>query len=248
MRLALGLALLLACGESTAPDDANPDVQGDKVSSDPVLGMFVGLHDGARVAANLFATKDDVFFATLFTAGGPLAPSSFARDHYFRVLDVDGRIVSTSALECRRVFVDANGSIATLYGGIVNDAACPHNTGHLAAIHGGVTVGLMPFDDAPRDHGGRRYRLELTPVDGLDWKAAMYREFIVGDLGACGDGILDPGEACDDGNVEHMDGCDSFCRIEHLCCCGDGVLDPGEACDDGNHADGDDCTSQCKIP
>jgi len=33
-------------------------------------------------------------------------------------------------------------------------------------------------------------------------------------LGACGDGIQDPGETCDDGNLEDGDGCDADCEIE----------------------------------
>jgi len=32
--------------------------------------------------------------------------------------------------------------------------------------------------------------------------------------GFCGDGILDPGEECDDGNNVNGDGCDENCRIE----------------------------------
>src|SRR6476469_5158422 len=99
MKLALGLALLVACGESTAPDDADPDAPGGNTIGDATqLGVFVGMQDGARVAGNVFASKEDAFFGTQFVVAGPLV----ARDHYFRVLDTDGRIVSTSALECRR--------------------------------------------------------------------------------------------------------------------------------------------------
>jgi len=58
---------------------------------------------------------------------------------------------------------------------------------------------------------------------------------------ACGDGILDPGEACDDGNDIETDDCRN-CLLPY---CGDGVPDPGEACDDGG--DSDACTAQCEI-
>ncbi len=51
----------------------------------------------------------------------------------------------------------------------------------------------------------------------------------------CGNGVIDPGEVCDDGNNQSGDGCPADCT-EH---CGDGVLDPGELCDDGNRIDGD---------
>ncbi len=35
-------------------------------------------------------------------------------------------------------------------------------------------------------------------------------------VGGCGNGTVDPGEACDDGNLENGDGCDASCRVR-LC-------------------------------
>src|SRR5690349_18664290 len=32
----------------------------------------------------------------------------------------------------------------------------------------------------------------------------------------CGDGILDPGETCDDGNLTNLDACDSACQFEQV--------------------------------
>ncbi len=43
----------------------------------------------------------------------------------------------------------------------------------------------------------------------------------LGDLG-CGNGVLETGEACDDGNNISGDGCSSECRKEGACCLGDG--------------------------
>jgi len=60
---------------------------------------------------------------------------------------------------------------------------------------------------------------------------------------ACGNGILDTGEACDDGDTTNGDGCSSTCTIENLC--GNGTLNTGEACDDGNETNGDGCSSIC---
>lgn len=59
----------------------------------------------------------------------------------------------------------------------------------------------------------------------------------------CGDGTLDPSEACDDGNNVDGDGCSANCTVEAYC--GDGVLDPGEQCDDGNNENGDGCSALC---
>ncbi len=58
----------------------------------------------------------------------------------------------------------------------------------------------------------------------------------------CGDGFLDTGEECDDGNTTAGDGCSDICEFE---ICGDGQVDAGEECDDGNIADDDGCSSQC---
>jgi len=61
-------------------------------------------------------------------------------------------------------------------------------------------------------------------------------------LVGCGNGALDPGEQCDDGNLFSGDGCSSFCRNE---ICGDGALVTCEQCDDGNLAGGDSCSADC---
>ena len=55
----------------------------------------------------------------------------------------------------------------------------------------------------------------------------------------CGDGYLDAGELCDDGNTTSGDGCSSTCQPEDLRVCGDGSLAGNEECDDGNTTDGD---------
>ena len=65
----------------------------------------------------------------------------------------------------------------------------------------------------------------------------------------CGDGRLDPGEACDDGNQERTDACVNLpngnCAEAR---CGDTYLQANaEACDDGNVIDGDGCSGSCQI-
>ncbi len=63
--------------------------------------------------------------------------------------------------------------------------------------------------------------------------------------GECGNGSLDPGEFCDDGNLNDGDGCSSACRIET---CGDGIIQAalGEQCDDANRVGGDCCDPSCQ--
>jgi cysteine-rich repeat protein len=74
----------------------------------------------------------------------------------------------------------------------------------------------------------------------------------------CGDGAIDAGEACDDGNAKAGDGCGATCAIEagyactgepSVCApiCGDGLITAGEACDDANTTAGDGCDAACAI-
>lgn len=58
----------------------------------------------------------------------------------------------------------------------------------------------------------------------------------------CGDGRIDPGEQCDDGNPTDGDACDRNCTFPS---CGNSRIDPGEQCDDGNDRDGDRCDRNC---
>ncbi len=83
--------------------------------------------------------------------------------------------------------------------------------------------------------------------------------------GECGDGVVQSGEACDDGNSSSRDGCTDACEIadgfvcdgEPSVCtpesggtervCGDGILSIGEGCDDGNTSADDGCSPICGI-
>ena len=94
----------------------------------------------------------------------------------------------------------------------------------------------------------------------------------------CGDGVIDDGEACDDGEGNGPgQSCTDDCALnqcgdgdqgpneecdagpdnndEGLCktdctaaACGDGFVQPGEGCDDGNAIDDDGCTNGCALP
>ena len=64
----------------------------------------------------------------------------------------------------------------------------------------------------------------------------------------CGNGVVDPGEECDDG-IQNSDRPNYRCRMNcSLARCGDGILDFNkEACDNGpfNGQQGDACTLNC---
>jgi fibro-slime domain-containing protein len=76
----------------------------------------------------------------------------------------------------------------------------------------------------------------------------------------CGNGALDAGEQCDDGNPLGGDGCNGVCNLEpNFACaqpgqecvstisCGDGSVAGTEACDDGNVAAEDGCSATCTV-
>jgi fibro-slime domain-containing protein len=76
----------------------------------------------------------------------------------------------------------------------------------------------------------------------------------------CGNGTLDNGEECDDGNNVSGDGCSMTCRQEtgFVCptpgspcvstvACGDGRVGGKEACDDKNTTGGDGCSADCST-
>ncbi len=106
-------------------------------------------------------------------------------------------------------------------------------------------------------------------------------EFAIDDIfvlpiSICGNDVMDPGEACDDGNTEDDDGCTSLCMSATcgdafvqkdfeecddgndddtdacIACvaaeCGDGFVQAGvEDCDDGNANDEDECANDCTV-
>ncbi len=75
----------------------------------------------------------------------------------------------------------------------------------------------------------------------------------------CGNGKLDRGEGCDDGNTSSGDGCSRCCQLENPPCaygpcplpilgvCGNGIVTSPEECDDGNTTPGDGCSEKCTV-
>ncbi|MEX1367243.1 MAG: hypothetical protein AB1Z98_29220 [Nannocystaceae bacterium] len=61
----------------------------------------------------------------------------------------------------------------------------------------------------------------------------------------CGNGIIEPGEPCDDGNDDELDACLPTCE---LATCGDGLVWSGvEECDDADLDDDDGCHLDCTL-
>ncbi|MEZ4368726.1 MAG: kelch repeat-containing protein, partial [Kofleriaceae bacterium] len=85
--------------------------------------------------------------------------------------------------------------------------------------------------------------LELPPgCDDLNGLGACRSDCV---RASCGNGLLDAGEACDDGNLLPGDGCRPDCASDETC--GNGELDffAGEQCDDGDLRGRDGCDAGC---
>jgi cysteine-rich repeat protein len=127
--------------------------------------------------------------------------------------------------------------------------------------HETVTTGpLAPDCQTPPDDGvirraagwiagtcGRTAGLQIGACDALPQCALDAAVEIGVELariaaGECGNGVVDTGEECDDGNADGADDC-AQCIAP---VCGNGILEGNEECDDGNFTDFDGCTD-CRV-
>lgn len=84
----------------------------------------------------------------------------------------------------------------------------------------------------------------LSEISNQSFNAATYCPTATG----CGDGFLQRGEECDDGNSFNNDGCSATCDDEQAgTICGNYILEGDEQCDDGNNTAGDGCGEYCSI-
>ncbi|PKN58827.1 MAG: hypothetical protein CVU56_03950 [Deltaproteobacteria bacterium HGW-Deltaproteobacteria-14] len=129
---------------------------------------------------------------------------------------------------------------------------------------GSNAVAGLVFIDAPAPIGAEGRSLArvnpLVDTDAAaDWTVQVSPTPGVAGPDPCGNGLLNTGEACDDGGTEVGDGCDDACQVECgfacadagpgscLATCGDGDRVGPEGCDDGNTAPGDGCDPGCAV-
>lgn len=183
----------------------------------------------------------------------PLTHSEDGRDFYHCAL-FTGQ--SAAALHC----ADVDGGLARVTSASVNTGVTPP-AADAAWVDGTDAVLEDDWrygDDTPvtffnwgpgEPQGGASENCMHLLDDGLfyDVDCAITLSFIC-ELEAqpeaqCGDGQIDDGEDCDDGNVSNQDACLNNCTSA---VCGDGfVLRGVEECDDANTADNDACRSDC---
>ncbi len=135
--------------------------------------------------------------------------------------------------------------------------------GNAITINGPFFSGTEVVTDSGTEYDGSTPRLQqklaLTPgehtvilvvCDALDTSldTGMFVAAFAGCKGDCdttswcGDGKVDEGEDCDDGNNTDGDGCDNTCKLEAVC--GDGKCYVDETCE-GCPADCGECEPEC---
>jgi cysteine-rich repeat protein len=177
----------------------------------------------------------DVGFAYMVTDGADSARATVA----IRLAAVDDAPIATAG-----DVATAEDTAATVtLGGVDVDStdltvAIVTGPSHGTATLAGAVVTYRP---AANFHGVDQ--LTFTVRDGTSTSAPATLAIAVSAVIECGDGEVEGGEACDDGNAIDTDGCRTTCVAAG---CGDGVVWAGhEACDDGNAIDTDGCRTSC---
>jgi cysteine-rich repeat protein len=99
-------------------------------------------------------------------------------------------------------------------------------------------------DPCTRWSGGVPLSLVVRDLHGSELRHA-WRPAFTCMRATCGNGTIDDGETCDDGNRVAGDGCNPTCTSDERC--GNGTLDRGESCDDGSNESGDGCDPACRL-
>jgi len=208
--------------------------------------------DGAPIAAPYGTTRDlDVTLGS-----GGVAPAQAGNYHY----TITNAVVTGLTLTSQVIAVAVS---ATCGDGFVNDPSEVCDDGNLNTGDGCNTACLREV--------GEPCTGDTDCASNLCNVAAMPP--VCAPPVGCGNGVLEAGEACDDGNNVNGDGCTAACQIEDgnpctanaecssdvcdmteappLCepagSCGNGVLDVPEGCDDGNTTTGDGCSNVCLL-
>jgi len=252
------------CGDGLDNDgDGNPDC----LDSDCALGCDANVGACAPGETLLVYTSADVpktinnnatVTSNLVVGGLGKVNRAVAQIDVAHTNDADLDIYLTSPAGVTVELTTDNGSTADNFTNTIFNTACPT----------AVTAGTAPFAGCYKPEqpmtsfggGPAKGAWVLTVTDDLTGNTgtlnAWRLNLCVADS-TCGDGVLDAGEQCDDGNSANGDGCTGgTCVIEagftcagapSACAtiCGDGLVVGGEPCDDSNLTDGDGCTSAC---
>jgi cysteine-rich repeat protein len=259
MRISAGLSVLLLTAGLGACVSEPESLLTQQIAAGAAYTTFDEVQGGCLdspngVNCNHYVSKWDVY-----ASGGPPKAGLSDGDYFFAVLTpgsqnggfIDG---ANGNLSDRSV----GGTVGDLGSGdavenrtfhVMNHDISSYNGTHRHGVspQGHPIIQLMVYDNT--DNPGGVYILAVCSAGALSPKECKFDAFKI--RPSCGDGALQEGEECDDGNHTDGDGCSANCTVErpHVeePVCGNGKLELGEACDDGNHADGDGCSANCTI-
>lgn len=123
-----------------------------------------------------------------------------------------------------------------------------------------VTTDEPPFEGSSGAAGATGHRPGEGPDIAVEGGGPATEPEPEENQAECGNGELEPGELCDDGNAKGGDGCSRDCAAQdddYLCLepgescvraviCGNGILEGEEPCDDANTDDDDGCAGDCQ--
>lgn len=195
-------------------------------STDAALVLIFSMSDGSGPTGpfppGVFRSKEDVHLHLRLRDGETTYPDG---ELAFVVVDRDGAVLSSDALDCRRFLVGGNTArVLEVLPGIDTDGTpCQHGFG----VHdnGRVLPQLDPYADAPVEDGVMHFTARIARVEHIvdgkfphDAASGTFEvESPAPQPASCGDGELVEPEQCDDGNLEDGDGCSCDCTIEdHL--------------------------------
>ncbi len=208
--------------------------------------------DGTPIAGPYGTSRD----LDVTLGGGSVAPANAGNYRY----TISNAVVTGLALTSQTITVTVS---ATCGDGFVNDPSEVCDDGNLSTGDGCNAACLLEVGEpctGDTDCASNRCNLAAVPA-------------VCAPPVGCGNGLLEAGEACDDGNNMNGDGCTAACEIEdgnpctaHAECasgvcdvneapprcepagsCGNGALDASESCDDGNLMTGDGCSNICLL-
>ncbi len=125
------------------------------------------------------------------------------------------------------------------------------------AVVSGLSYGAYNITETPKANWHQTFPLQSSVTVEINTESKhrnidFYNHFSENGGGICGNGVVDPGEQCDDNNSVSGDGCSSQCMTEggsgEIPFCGDSRINQSsEECDDGNTTAGDGCSSGCRL-